>query len=60
MSAAAYVLAAYAVFVGTLAWDFLAPRLQIRQARRRALALARSRAAARSRAGDAASKELIR
>lgn len=35
-----YVVAAYAVFVGVLAWDFVATRLQIRrqlrEARRRA------------------------
>lgn len=35
MSYAGYVFAAYAVFVLVLAWDFVAPRLRIRQVLRR-------------------------
>lgn len=30
MSYLSYVVAAYAVFVAVLAWDYLAPRLQVR------------------------------
>jgi heme exporter protein D len=35
-----YVIAAYAVFVLVLAWDFIAPRLQLRRQLRAARALA--------------------
>ncbi|MDR2872591.1 MAG: heme exporter protein CcmD [Xanthomonadaceae bacterium] len=31
MNYLSYVIAAYAVFVITLAWDFVSPRLQIRK-----------------------------
>ena len=34
MSYREYVIAAYCVFAVVLAWDFVAPRLQIRQLRR--------------------------
>jgi heme exporter protein D len=61
MSYLGYVVAAYAVFVGVLAWDFLSPRLQVRQALRRERTRAsRAPSQARRDAGDAASKELIR
>lgn len=46
MSYRDYVIAAYAVFVGVLLWDFLAPRIAIRQQLR----------AARARAARAASR----
>ncbi len=58
MSATGYVLAAYAVFAVVLAWDYLSPRLQVRQALRRARS--RATAPARRAAGDDASKKLTR
>ncbi|AWV07115.1 heme exporter protein CcmD [Marilutibacter maris] len=61
MSYLGYVAAAYAVFAVVMAWDWLAPQLQIR----RALGRARQRAAreaaqARRAETRAASEELIR
>jgi len=47
MSYQAYVIAAYAVFALVLAWDFVVPRLQLRQQLRAArLRVARQRDAA--------------
>ncbi|GAB3733326.1 hypothetical protein GCM10028862_15570 [Luteimonas pelagia] len=58
MSYLGYVAGAYAVFAAVLAWDYLSPRLQLRQALR-AVRLRAARAAGRpsadlplSRAGD--------
>ncbi|RXR07006.1 heme exporter protein CcmD [Pseudoxanthomonas composti] len=48
MSYLPYVIGAYAVFVLVLAWDFIAPRLQLRRQLRAARALARRQQAARS------------
>lgn len=45
MSYLQYVVAAYAIFVVVLAWDFIAPHVQLRQLHR----AARLRAARRSR-----------
>jgi heme exporter protein D len=46
MSYEAYVVAAYSVFVVVLLWDFVAPRLQLRQQLRAArMRVARTRAA---------------
>ena len=46
MSYQAYVIAAYMVFAVVLAWDFLVPRLQLRQQLRAArLRIARQQAA---------------
>ncbi len=53
MNAAGYVLAAYAVFVGVMAWDFLAPRLQVRRVLRRERARAAAPARRERRATDA-------
>ena len=47
MSYIEYVVAAYAVFVAVLAWDFVAPRVRIAQLMR-ALRLVASRRAAAS------------
>lgn len=55
MSYLEYVVGAYAVFAAVLAWDFLAPRLQVR----RELRAARLRAARDSRR-NAAPAELER
>jgi len=53
-----YVTGAYAVFVLVLAWDFIAPRLQLRRQLRAARALAqRQRAVRQPRDADA---ELVR
>jgi heme exporter protein D len=53
-----YVIAAYAVFVLVLAWDFIAPRLQLRRQLRAARALAnRQRAVRQPRDANA---ELVR
>lgn len=49
MSYQGYVTAAYLVFVVVLAWDFVAPRLQVRQVRR----AARLRAARQAQAAQA-------
>ena len=49
MSYVEYVVAAYAVFVLVLAWDFIAPRVQLR----RQLRAARQRAARAARRGTA-------
>jgi heme exporter protein D len=46
MSYQAYVVAAYCVFAVVLLWDFVAPRLQLRQQLRAArMRIARTRAA---------------
>ena len=47
MSYLSYVVAAHLVFVVVLAWDFVAPRLQLRQ-----LLRASRRRVARARRGD--------
>ncbi|WP_305805470.1 heme exporter protein CcmD [Stenotrophomonas sp. YIM B06876] len=52
MSYFKYVAMAYAVFALVLAWDFIAPRLQLRQQLRDA-----RRRAGRSRRGDAAAAD---
>lgn len=58
MSYLPYVIGAYAVFVLVLAWDFIAPRLQLRRQLRAARALAqRQRAVRQPRDADA---ELVR
>ena len=58
MSYLPYVTGAYAVFVLVLAWDFIAPRLQLRRQLRAARALAqRQRAVRQPRDADA---ELVR
>ena len=54
MSYQNYVIAAYAVFVGVLLWDWIAPRLQLRQQLRAA------RLRASREAGRTASMELSR
>ena len=46
MTGSPYVTAAYLVFVAVFAWDYLAPRVRLRQARR-AIAARTRRAAAR-------------
>ena len=48
MSYAGYVIAAYAVFVVVLAWDFIAPKLQLRQQLRAAKLRAAREAAAKN------------
>ena len=49
MSYAGYVIAAYAVFVVVLAWDFIAPKLQLRaQLRAARLRVVREAAAKKS------------
>lgn len=58
MSYQNYVIAAYAVFVVVLAWDFVATRLQVRRALRSARLLA-ARKTARP-APRPSSEELIR
>ncbi|MCF7220187.1 heme exporter protein CcmD [Marilutibacter chinensis] len=61
MSYLGYVVAAYAVFVVVMAWDWLAPQLQIRHALRQArLRAAREATRAERAAGRTASEELIR
>lgn len=45
MSYASYVFAAYAVFVAVLLWDFVVPRIQIRQLLRAVRVLAARKAA---------------
>ncbi len=57
MSYVEYVVAAYAVFVAVLAWDFVAPRVRIAQTLRAARLLAARRRAA---AGAPADAELSR
>jgi len=54
MSYQNYVIAAYAVFVAGMLWDWLSPKLQIRQ-QLRAAALRAARAATRSTAARASS-----
>ncbi|MCD9028511.1 heme exporter protein CcmD [Luteimonas sp. BDR2-5] len=55
MSYLEYVIAAYAVFVVVLVWDFVAPRISIAQSLRAARLLAtRRRAAAAAPAPDQA------
>jgi hypothetical protein len=57
MSYRDYVIAAYVVFAGVLAWDFVVPRLQLR----RQLRAVRARAArGRGRAASAPPTELVR
>lgn len=51
MSYASYVFAAYAVFVAVLLWDFVVPRIQIRQLLRAVRMLA-ARKAARAQPGQ--------
>ena len=46
MSYQGYVIAAYLVFAAVLLWDFVAPRIRIRQLLRAARLLAARRAAA--------------
>ena len=48
MSYLGYVVAAYAVFVVVLAWDFIAPKLQLRQQLRAAKLRAAREAAAKN------------
>lgn len=45
MSYLSYVVAAYAVFVALLAWDYIAPRLQVTRQLRAARLLAARRSA---------------
>ncbi|MDH7452746.1 heme exporter protein CcmD [Luteimonas composti] len=45
MSYAGYVIAAYAVFIAVLLWDFVAPRIRIAQVLRAVRLLARRDAA---------------
>ncbi|WP_242107820.1 heme exporter protein CcmD [Luteimonas aquatica] len=52
MSYLHYVVAAYLVFVAVMAWDWLAPRLQIRRQLRAARLLAARRDAARAAPSD--------
>jgi len=53
MSYLHYVIAAYTVFAVVLLWDFVAPRLQVRQQLRAAsLRAARGKASLDSRIGD--------
>jgi len=54
-----YVTAAYAVFAAVLLWDYVVPRLRIRQLLRSARLLAARRAAASS-ASEAPAGELPR
>ena len=49
MSYAGYVMGAYAVFAVVLAWDFIAPKLQLRQQLRAAKLRAAREAAAKNR-----------
>lgn len=58
MSYQNYVIAAYLVFAVVLLWDYLAPRIRIRQLLRTARLLAARRAAASS--SDAPAGELPR
>ncbi len=58
MSYQGYVAAAYLVFAAVLLWDYLVPRLRIRQLLRSARLLAARRAAASS--SDAPAGELPR
>ena len=52
MNYQAYVIAAYAVFAAVLLWDYVVPRLQLRQQLRAArLRATRPRAATRSSGG---------
>ena len=60
MSYLGYVIAAYGVFAVVMAWDWLAPRLQIRRALRRVRLRTAREAARAGRAGRAGSEELIR
>lgn len=53
MSYVEYVVAAYAVFVAVLAWDFVAPRVRIAQTLRAARLLAARRRAAAVAPADA-------
>ena len=48
MSYAAYVIAAYGVFAVVLLWDFVAPRIRVRQLLRAIRLLDARRAAARA------------
>jgi heme exporter protein D len=48
MSYAGYVIAAYAVFAVVLAWDFIAPKVQLRQQLRAAKSRAAREAAAKN------------
>ena len=48
MSYAGYVIAAYAVFAVVLAWDFVAPKLQLHQQLRAAKLRAAREAAAKN------------
>jgi heme exporter protein D len=57
MSYLHYVIAAYAVFVGALLWDWLAARWQVRRALRQALA---RRQRQRGKAAGASDAELVR
>ncbi|SEK91911.1 heme exporter protein D [Pseudoxanthomonas sp. GM95] len=59
MSYLHYVIAAYAVFVLVLAWDFIVPRLQVRKLLREAR-LRGSRQRRRGKATPAADTELVR
>jgi heme exporter protein D len=59
MSYLHYVIAAYAVFVLVLAWDFVAPRLQLRRLLRDAR-LRGSRQQRRGKPAPAADTELVR
>ncbi len=45
MSYQGYVIAAYSIFVAAIAWDWIAPKLQIARARREAKMRARRDAA---------------
>lgn len=61
MSYLGYVVAAYAVFVLVMGWDFVSPHLQIRRELRAARRRAERRAAARPvRTPNSASDELTR
>ena len=48
MTYASYVIAAYGVFAVVLLWDFVAPRIRIRQLHRAIRLLAARQAAARA------------
>lgn len=50
MNYQSYVVAAYAIFVIAIIWDWLAPKLQIARARREAMLRARRNAARKSQA----------
>lgn len=60
MSYLGYVIAAYAVFVAVMAWDWLAPQLQIRRELRRARLRSAREAAQAQGAVRAPSEDLIR